>query len=74
MPTWSGTLLRVAAESPADDAEPAPTVRSRARSIGIPEARLLEQIERGVLMLDGHPVTDLDTEAPTGTRIQVAGQ
>lgn len=64
----------MAADSPADNAEPTPTVRSRARSIGIPEERLLDQIERGVLILDGHPVTDLDTEAPDGTRIQVAGQ
>lgn len=64
----------MAAETPAADAEPALTVRSRACSIGIPEERLLDQIQRGVLMLDGRPVTDPDTEAPAGTRIQVAGQ
>lgn len=57
-----------------EDSDAVPTVRSRAASIPIPEERLLDQIERGVLMLDGEPVTDLDTPAPPGTRIQVAGQ
>lgn len=42
--------------------------------MGIPEERLLAQIERGTLVLDGEPVTNLDTPAPPGTRIQVAAQ
>ena len=57
-----------------DDIAPVPTVRSRAMSAGIDEDRLRGHLERGVLLLDGEPVTDLDTPAPVGTRINIGGQ
>lgn len=52
--------------------DPAPTVRSRALASGVPEGRLVEHLERGTLRLDGEVVTDLETPAPSGTRIHVA--
>ncbi|MBP2371364.1 hypothetical protein [Pseudonocardia parietis] len=61
-------------ETETEDTAPAPTVRSRAVSAGIDEERLRGHLERGVLLLDGEPVTDLDTPAPAGTRINVGGQ
>lgn len=54
--------------------EPTPTVRSRAQAAGITEQHLQAAFERGAVRLDGEPVTDLDTPAPTGTRINFAGQ
>lgn len=41
---------------------------------GIDQDRLRGHLERGVLLLDGEPVTDLDTPAPVGTRINIGGQ
>lgn len=73
-PLRIGQTGRVTAENPTEDPESTPTVRTRTRNIGIPEERLLAHLERGTLVLDGEPVTDLDTPAPPGTRIQVAGQ
>ena len=63
----------MADETPSEDTEPTPTVRSRAASIPIPEERLLEQIERGVLMLDGESVTDLDTPPRAGRGFRSPG-
>lgn len=54
--------------------EPTPTVRSRALAAGITEENLRAALERGVIRLDGENVTDLDTPAPPGTRINFAGQ
>ena len=64
----------MADETATEDTAPAPTVRSRAVIAGIDEERLRGHLERGVLLLDGEPVTDLDTPAPAGTRINVGGQ
>ncbi len=61
-----------------DDQEsqsPAPTVRSRALAAGITEERLQMHFDRGAVLLDGDPVTDLDTPAPAGTsRVNFGGQ
>lgn len=54
--------------------EPTPTVRSRALAAGITEEHLRAALERGAIRLDGENVTDLDTPAPPGTRINFAGQ
>ncbi|MGD9989325.1 hypothetical protein [Pseudonocardia sp.] len=53
-------------------AEPA-TVRARLTSVGIPADRLAVYVERGLLLLDGEPVTDLDAPTEPGSRIVIAG-
>lgn len=50
-----------------------PTVRERAHNAGIPDERLTSYIERGLLLVDGEPVTDLDTPTEPGSRIVIAG-
>lgn len=50
----------------------APTVRDRTG--WLPPDRLADHFERGTLLLDGVPVTDLDQPAPAGTRIVVSGR
>lgn len=58
-----------------DQKAPASTVRSRAVAAGITEKRLQMHFERGAVLLDGAPVTDLDTPAPVGTsRVNFGGQ
>ncbi|OLL70435.1 hypothetical protein Ae168Ps1_6182c [Pseudonocardia sp. Ae168_Ps1] len=55
-----------------DENEPqdVPTVRTRAAALG---DRLAMHFEAGRVRLDGVQVTDLDTPAPEGTRIVIAG-
>lgn len=50
------------------------TVRDRALAAGITEQALAAHHERGAVLLDGEPVTDLDVPAPDGTRINIGGQ
>lgn len=50
-----------------------PSVRDRATAVGIPEERLLSYVERGMLLLDGDVVCELDEPAPIGTRMLIAG-
>ncbi|WP_222131175.1 hypothetical protein [Pseudonocardia sp. C8] len=52
--------------------DPTPTVRSRALAFGMSEERLAEHLERGTLRLDGEVMTDLETPAPSDTRIHIA--
>lgn len=56
-----------------DEQTPRPTVRARAGGMGIPDERLAAYVERGLLLVDGEPVTDLDAETAPGSRILVAG-
>ncbi|AEA26498.1 hypothetical protein Psed_4339 [Pseudonocardia dioxanivorans CB1190] len=56
-----------------DDQPDTPTVRDRATAAGIPETRLLTYVERGLLLLDGDVVCELDQPAPPGTRLLVTG-
>lgn len=50
-----------------------PTVRERAHNAGIPDERLTSYVERGLLLVDGEPVTDLDAPTEPGSRIVIAG-
>lgn len=54
--------------------ETVPTVRERVLAAGVPEERLNQHHQRGAVLLDGVPVTELDTPAPPGTRINFGGQ
>lgn len=56
----------------ADDAE-VMTVGERARRAGLSDARIAMHLEGKRLLLDEEIVTDLDTPAPPGSRINVAG-
>ena len=49
-----------------------PTVRSRLAGV-LSEERVARHLRNRALRLDGEVVTDLDTPAPTGTRLVVGG-
>jgi hypothetical protein len=54
------------------DDEPAPTtVRDRLTAAGLSGERIAEHMAAGRVRVDGELVTDLNTQAPAGTRIVV---
>ncbi|GEL25741.1 hypothetical protein PSU4_46950 [Pseudonocardia sulfidoxydans NBRC 16205] len=53
--------------------QPIRTVREFVRAAGLSEERAERHRAAGALMLDGEPVTDLDTPVPDGSKVHVAG-
>jgi hypothetical protein len=58
--------------SDAEQVEEIPTVRTRLEAM-LSEERIASHLERKVIKLDGMIVEDLDTPAPSGTRIVFGG-
>jgi hypothetical protein len=50
------------------------TVRERLRNAHISETRIALHLETRAILLDGQVVTDLDSPAPPGTRINFAAR
>jgi hypothetical protein len=54
------------------DDEPTPaTVRDRLTTAGLSAERIEQHMTAGRVRVDGELVTDLDTPAPTGTRVAI---
>ncbi|GJF06520.1 hypothetical protein PSD17_54670 [Pseudonocardia sp. D17] len=63
--------MNVIGDDKSTPSQPCPTVRERCSAI--PERWLQNVLERGLIMIDGIPVTDLDTRTLPGSEITIGG-
>ncbi|ODU04663.1 MAG: hypothetical protein ABS81_09395 [Pseudonocardia sp. SCN 72-86] len=66
-----GVVMNIGDDDGSTSSELCPTVRERCSDI--PERWLQNALERGLIMIDGIPVTDLDTKTLPGSEITIGG-
>ncbi|MBN9137561.1 MAG: hypothetical protein J0I92_16170, partial [Phyllobacterium sp.] len=67
----SGVVMNIVNDDGSTSSESCPTVRERCSDL--PERWLQNALERGLIMIDGIPVTDLDTKTLPGSEITIGG-